>query len=137
MKKILIVEDDKSIAMALGIRLKSHGYEVAIAPDAVTGVNSALKLRPDLILLDISMPAGSGFSVAERLQLLLPTITPFIFLTASKQPGLREKAKELGAVGFFEKPYDAEELLAAIEGAFGDVPVLGGGIQGIRFVSRA
>jgi CheY-like chemotaxis protein len=117
----------------LGIRLKSYGYEVAIASDAMTGVNFALKLRPDLVLLDISMPvrhgwfpdfSGSGFSVAERLQRLLPTMTPFIFLTASKQPRLREKAKELGASGFFEKPYEAEELLVAIQCALGELPAL-------------
>jgi DNA-binding response OmpR family regulator len=126
MKKILIVEDDRNIARSLEVRLKSEGYEVAIAGDAMTGVNSALKFRPDLVLLDISLPAGSGFSVAERLQRLLATMMPFIFLTASKQPGVREKAKELGASGFFEKPYDGEELLAAIRRAFGGTPALCG-----------
>jgi DNA-binding response OmpR family regulator len=126
-KKILIVEDDRNIATALAVRLKSYGYEVAVAPDAMSGVNSSLKLRPDLILLDIAMPADSGFSVAERLLRLLPTMTPFIFLTASKQPGLREKAKELGAAGFFEKPYKAEEVLVAIRGALGELPALNAG----------
>jgi DNA-binding response OmpR family regulator len=125
-KKILIVEDDRNIATALEVRLKSEGYEVAIASDAMSGVNSALKFRPDLVLRDISLPAGSGFNVAERLQRLLATMAPFIFLTASKQPGLREKAKELGAAGFFEKPYEGEELLAAIRRAFGGTPALCG-----------
>jgi DNA-binding response OmpR family regulator len=137
MKKILIVEDDKNIAKALAIRLKSAGYEVTVAPDAMLGVSSAVETQPDLVLLDISMPAGTGFTVADRIQELLPAATPFIFITASKQPGLREKAKEVGAVGFFEKPYDAGELLAAIEGVFGNVAMLGSGIQGIRFMSRA
>jgi two-component system response regulator ArlR len=136
MKKILIVEDDQNIAKALAVRLKSAGYQVTVAPDAVAGVSSAVKTQPDLALLDISLPAGTGFTVADRIKELLPVATPFIFLTASKQPGLREKAKELGAAAFFEKPYDAEDLLAAIEGALG-VPALGAGIQGIRFVSRA
>jgi two-component system response regulator AdeR len=126
MKKILIVEDDRNIAAALEVRLESEGYEVAVAGDAITGVNSALKFRPDLVLLDISLPAGSGFNVAEKLRRLRATITPFIFLTASKQPGLREKAKELGAAGFFEKPYEGEELLAAIRHAFGGTPALCG-----------
>jgi DNA-binding response OmpR family regulator len=136
MKKILIVEDDQNIAKALAIRLKLAGYEVTVASDAMFGVSSAVKIQPDLALLDISLPAGTGFTVADRIKELLPVATPFIFLTASKQPGLREKARELGAVGFFEKPYDAQELLAAIEDALADVLVLGGGIQGIRFVSR-
>jgi AmiR/NasT family two-component response regulator len=49
---------------------------------------------------------------------------PFIILTASKQPGLREKAKEFGAAAFFEKPYEWGELLTAIRHAFGDLPAL-------------
>lgn len=137
MKKILIVEDDQNIAKALAIRLKSAGYEVTVAPDAAAGVAAAVKIQPDLALLDISIPAGSGFTVADKIQELVVTATPIIFLTASKQPGLRQQAENLGAAGFFEKPYDADELLAAIEGALGNVPVPGGGIQGIRFVSRA
>src|SRR5437870_2941175 len=120
MEKLLIVEDDQNIATALAIRLKSFGYEVVIAPDAMKGVNTALKARPNLVLLDISMPVDNGFTVAERLQRLLPTMTPFIFLTASKQPGLREKAIDLGAAGFFEKPYDAAELVTAIKRALSE-----------------
>ena len=137
MKKILIVEDDQNIAKALSVRLKSAGYEVTVAPDAMSGVSSALKTQPDLVLLDISLPAGTGFTVADRIQKLLPTATPFIFLTASKQPGLREKAEELGALGFFEKPYDAEELLDAIEGSFGDAPAPGSEFRGIHLLPRA
>lgn len=120
MKKILIVEDDENLAKALAIRLESTGYEVTIAPDAVLGVSTALKSNPDLTLLDILMPAGDGFTVADRLQELLPREIPFIFLTASKQPGLRKKAEILGARDFFEKPYEAEDLLAAIKTALGE-----------------
>jgi DNA-binding response OmpR family regulator len=120
MKKILIVEDDPNIAKALAIRLESTGYEVTVAPDAMLGVSSALKTQPDLTLLDISLPAGNGFQVADRIQALFPKTTPFIFITASKQPGLREKAKELGAADYFEKPYEAEDLLAAIKTALAE-----------------
>jgi DNA-binding response OmpR family regulator len=119
-KKILIVEDDQNIAKALAIRLKSAGYEVTVAPDAMTGVAAALKIQPDLAMLDVSLPAGNGFTVAEKIRELLVTATPIIFLTASKQRGLRHKAQDLGAAGFFEKPYDADELLAAIRHAFGE-----------------
>jgi len=120
MKKILIVEDDPSVAKALAIRLESSGYEVTIAPDAMLGVMSALKNNPDLTVLDISLPAGNGFTVADRIQELLPHQTPFIFMTASRQPDLRKKAEILGARAFFEKPYETEELLAAIKGALGE-----------------
>jgi CheY-like chemotaxis protein len=121
-KKVLVVEDDKRIVMALAVRLKGKGYDVVAAYDAVMAMSIAMQHRPDLVLLDISMPGGNGFMVAERLQNEASTAgIPLIFLTASKQPGLRENAQDLGAVGFFEKPYEAEDLLAAIDGALGVV----------------
>ena len=113
--KILVVEDDKHIALALAVRLRAAGYNVIAAPDAVLAVSTALKHGPDLILLDLLMPGGNGFLVAERIQDLEAMLgVPCIFITASKQPGLREQARRLGAAGFFEKPYDAGELLATI-----------------------
>lgn len=116
MSKILIVEDDKKISLALTIRLRSAGHEVVTAYDAVMAVGIARKAEPDLILLDIMMPGGNGFSVAEKLQNLAVTaVTPIIFLTASKKPGLKEKAEELGAVALIEKPYDGDHLVAQIE----------------------
>src|SRR5262249_16185128 len=114
-KKILIVEDDPDVARALAIRLECSGYEVDVAQDALLGVSKAVKDVPDLALLDISLPAGNGFTVADRIQELLPQDTPLIFLTASKQPDLRKKARLLGAVDFFEKPYDIERLLTSIK----------------------
>lgn len=115
MKKILIVEDDANISKALSIRLKSWGYQVRSAPDALSSVEVAMQFEPDLLLLDISIPAGDGFSVGERLQTLLPKQMPMIFITASRNPELRERAKEIGAAAFFQKPYDAEELRYRIE----------------------
>jgi len=63
------------------------------------------------------MPVGIGFSVAQRLQSIGLTGIPIIFITASKLKGLRETAKQLGAVAFFEKPYDSVQLLEAISSA--------------------
>jgi DNA-binding response OmpR family regulator len=120
--KVLVVEDDERIAASLAIRLKAAGYEYDLAFDSWSGVICATTRSPDLVVLDISLPQGSGFEVAERLQKLLRPAIPVIFLTASKQPGLRERAQNLGAVGFFEKPYDATELFAAIGKATGHVP---------------
>ena len=114
-KKIFIVEDDKKIAMAMGIRIKASGYDVSTAYDAVTAVSAARRYSPDLILLDISMPGGNGFGLAEKFQNLRETSgVPIIFITASKKPSLKFKAEELGAAGFFEKPYDSDTLLNKI-----------------------
>src|SRR6266446_4226545 len=113
-KRILIIEDDLRIATALSIRLEAAGYEVLTANDGLQGLKIVLENSPDLILMDIWMPVGLGFSVAQRLQDLGLGGIPIIFITASKQKGLREIADNLGAVAFFEKPYDPAELLAAI-----------------------
>jgi len=64
--------------------------------------------------MDIWMPVGIGFSVAQRLHSLGLRGVPIIFITASKVKGLRKTAERLGAVAFFEKPYDSEQLLAAV-----------------------
>ena len=114
MKRILIVEDDKRITAALQVRLTAKGYDVIAACNGFEGLKMAMSGRPDLILLDIMMPMGMGFSVAERLKSTGYGHIPIVFITASKRTGLRKTAEQLGAAGFFEKPYDAEELLAAI-----------------------
>src|SRR5436190_16354296 len=124
MKKILIVEDDPISERILSSRLKKAGYEVCVAPDAVTAVEVARRNPPDLAILDISLPAGSGFVVAERIQAIIPTETPLIFLTAGKQPELRHKAKELGAAAFFTKPYSISDLFEAIQLALIGVPAV-------------
>jgi CheY-like chemotaxis protein len=118
MKKILIVEDDRGIVMSLEIRLGAAGYQVHKAYDGVTAVKTALEVEPDFLLLDIAVPEGGGFHVVETLKSHAATRnTPFIFFTANQKPGLREKAESLGAVDFFQKPYDTPALLAAIENA--------------------
>ena len=115
MKKLLVVEDDSKICAALQVRLGAAGYEVVAAQDGFSGLKMTMTHKPDLILLDIMMPVGMGFSVAERLKDLGLGEIPIIFITASKRAGLRKMAQKLGAAGFFEKPYDADELLAAID----------------------
>lgn len=119
-KKILIVEDDEKIALALTVRLKSEGFDVLVAQDALQGVSFAVKNLPDLILLDISMPAGDGLVVAERLLNIPETSSiPVIVMTASKKPELCERAIQLGARCFFEKPFDTEQLLEAVDRCLG------------------
>jgi DNA-binding response OmpR family regulator len=118
MKTVVLVEDDKNIALAFGVRLKAMGYAVHVARDAATAVAVVRKVSPDVVLLDISLPGGDGFMVADRLQRLDGTsATPIIFITASKRTDLRERALKMGAVGFLEKPFDATQLADAIESA--------------------
>jgi len=120
-QRILVVEDEPRIVEVLTVRLEATGYVVIAAADDVLAGIIALKHRPDMILLNMSMPEGNRLMVAERLQNAGATASiPVIFLTAGRQPGLRAKAMALGAVGFFEKPYDAHQPLAAIARALGE-----------------
>jgi len=120
MKKILIVEDDEDISNAMAIRLRASGFKVLVAHDALTGMTLALSERPDLAVLDISMPGGNGFQLSDSMNDLPPLANiPVIFVTASKRPHLREQAEGCGAVGFFEKPYDSVELLGLIDRVLG------------------
>jgi CheY-like chemotaxis protein len=118
--KILIVDDDQDIRRLLGIRLKSAGYEAIFAGDAISAVNQARLERPDLILLDLSMPAGDGYLVMERLQ-AMPALEgiPVIVVSARDPQTEEERLAESGAEAFFRKPFDHDELLAAIERALG------------------
>jgi CheY-like chemotaxis protein len=118
MKTVLLIDDDNVFLLTIGVRLKSIGYTVYAANDAVSAISAVRKNNPDVIVLDVSLPAGDGFMVAERLQNLISTAaTPIIFATASEKPGLRERAMKLGAVEFLNKPFDATTLADAIESA--------------------
>jgi DNA-binding response OmpR family regulator len=112
--KVLVVEDDQDIRQLLHLQLTGAGYETAFARDAATAVAVARKERPDLILLDLGLPAGDGSVVMQRLS-ALPELEmiPVIVITArGAEEG--EKAVRLGARKFFLKPFNADDLLAEI-----------------------
>lgn len=118
MKRVLLVDDDNTILLGTGVRLKAMGYTVFTAKDAVSAVSAVIKNNPDVVVLDLSLPAGDGFLVADRLQnLVVSAATPIIFITANENPVLRERAMNLGAVAFFTKPFGATTLADAIESA--------------------
>lgn len=113
--KILIVDDDPDLRRGLNLRLRSAHYDTAYATDGFSAIAMAQKEHPDLIILDIGLPAGDGFVVLERLQqnAALSTI-PVIVLTARDPQSAREKIMKAGATAFFQKPADNSELLNAI-----------------------
>ena len=110
---IMIVDDDPKIVKALELRLNFAGYKTMSTYNGMTALALARGKKPDLIITDMWMPTGTGLSMAFRMNQLFPGI-PLIFLTASKQPGLKEKAAGLGAVGFLEKPYEPGLLLEMV-----------------------
>jgi CheY-like chemotaxis protein len=114
--KVLVVEDNTKLLLAMSIRLRSCGHSVHSAPDAISAMSSAVKFQPDLVLIDINLPGGDGFTVAERLASSTETnSTPYAFMTASKKEGLKQRAVELGAFGYLEKPFSATSLLELID----------------------
>ena len=115
-KKILVVDDEEDVAKALKVRLKANGYHVVLAFDSVQAFTMANKERPDLIILDIMIPGGGGFVVAERLKQSTATHhIPIIILTGIS--GGEERAYKVGASGYVMKPYHPEKLLETINNA--------------------
>ena len=114
-KKILIVDDNRDIRLGLNARLKGNGYVTLFAEDAISAMSVARKGEPDLVLLDLGLPGGSGFLVLDRLK-NLPSMAcvPVIVVTAQDPAENEKRALDEGAVAFFQKPVDHEELLAAI-----------------------
>ncbi len=118
--KILIIEDDADQLIGLKLRLESHNYRVVHATDAVSAVRVARQEQPNLILLDIGLPAGDGFVVMQRLHNLVDIAhVPIIIVSARDPEQHAERALNEGAHSYFQKPVDNRELLDAIEDALG------------------
>jgi DNA-binding response OmpR family regulator len=115
-RKILIVDDNEDLSKALRIILRSHDYLTAVAVDGVSAISQAKNEKPDLIILDLGLPAGDGFKVMERLSNIesLASI-PTIILSAKDAATTKDKALEAGAKAFFQKPADHAELLDTIK----------------------
>ena len=120
-KKILVADDEPEIVKALHIRLKEAGYEVVVAFDVLQAIYQAHKERPDLIILDIRMPAGDGIGVYEKLKISSETaVIPVIFITAYASDAIIKKVLELGAEGFIAKPFDIDKLLNKVKTILGE-----------------
>lgn len=111
---LLLVEDDESLGDTLRERLVKESYRVIWAKNVAEAKDFFLTQRPQLVILDLRLPDGNGFSVAEYIKTISPS-TPFLFLTA--QAGAQERLKgfELGAHEFIPKPFHLKELLIRLE----------------------
>jgi len=120
-KSILIVDDDASFGRSISAHLAGRGYEVRLALDGVSGLTQAFQKRPDLILLNLILPAGGGEVVLASLRKSPESraIPVFIMSSLLSTKKLEEKAREIGAQGFISKPIDPEDLLYIIESVIG------------------
>ena len=120
-KKILVVDDELNVLKVIASRLKANNYDVVTASDGTFAVKKALQEKPDLIILDIKMPAGGGISVFENLRRLDNTMmTPVIFITAHPTEEIKKQVLEMGAEDFVAKPFDPDDLLAKVRKALGE-----------------
>ena len=120
-KKILVVDDDPDVRLGLQLRLNANHYDVVLAGDGIASIAEARKHMPDLIILDLGLPAGDGFSVLERLKAneKLAQI-PVVVLSGRDRVGNRDRAIEAGAMTFLQKPMANDKLLAVIRLVLGE-----------------
>ena len=129
-KKILVVDDNLVVRKLVGMGLRNSGYEVLEAADGGTALGIVRTNKPDLILLDIFFPpdvavgggaAWDGFHIMEWLRRMdHAKDVPIMMMTGSNPEEYRARSLKAGAVAFFQKPVDPEELLAAVHRTFGE-----------------
>lgn len=124
-KKVLIVEDDRDVLRALIVWLSAANYETIEAQDGATAVTAARRERPDVIVLDIGLPAGDGFVVMERLQSMGDLATVPIVVVSARDPAkvlprlYKSRVCRAGARAFLEKPFDSIRLTETIAQVLG------------------
>mgnify|MGYP003294785673 CR=1 FL=1 len=115
MKKILIVDDDPHISEALRLYLEKEGHEVKNAYDGVDGIACFKSYEPDLVLLDITLPDGNGYSICTAVK--RATNAPVIFLTAMTDESSIITGFQLGADDYITKPFKPMELIYRVRNA--------------------
>lgn len=114
MSSILIIEDEKEMALGLKDNLEYEGYDVQIADDGEKGLQMALENHPQLIILDIMLPRKSGFDVCKEIR-ANNISTPIIMLTARGEEIDKVLGLELGADDYITKPFSVREFLARVK----------------------
>jgi DNA-binding response OmpR family regulator len=114
-KKIMIVDDEPNIVLALKFLMEEEGYDVQYCYDGETAVENVIKVVPDLIILDVMMPGRDGFSVAKYIR-NQPSLdnTTIIFLTAKGASQDKMEGYDSGAESYIVKPFDNDEIIAKV-----------------------
>lgn len=119
-KKVLIIEDDGDVRLGCHLLLKANNYDTVVAADGASAVGVALKHRPDVIILDLGLPAGDGFIVLDRFRANMHlALIPVIVVSARDAGKSKERALKAGARAYLQKPWDDADLVAAIGEALG------------------
>ena len=110
--RVLVVEDDEDIALAVQRSLRMEGYEVRIAADGEAALDAAVAFSPDLVILDLGLPKLDGIEVARRLR--TDGDVPILMLTARDALESRVEGLDSGADDYLVKPFERQELLARL-----------------------
>lgn len=115
-----MVDDDPDVRRALLLLFQAQGYDVVMAEDAISAVAIARARAPQVVVLDIGLPGGEGFTVMERLRAVPDLAATPVVVIGGRDPGqMRRRAEQAGAVAFLQKPTDNRELLQAVRDALG------------------
>ena len=118
-KKILHVEDDKSVSMLVKAVLERAGYQVFSAFDAMQGLMMVRQVQPDLVVLDVMMPAGGGGSVHERIRQMSGSFsTPILIYSATAPADIAKKIPADALTLVLQKPAAPAEIVAAVQKLF-------------------
>ena len=113
-RRVLVVEDETSIAQVIRLYLEREGYQVTVAGDGAAALDAVRRSGPDLIVLDIALPDTDGIEVCRRLR-AADDWTPVIFVTARDEEVDRVLGLELGADDYLTKPFSPRELVARLK----------------------
>jgi two-component system alkaline phosphatase synthesis response regulator PhoP len=115
MTRVLVIDDEAPIRLLCRVNLEAEGMEVLEASDGPSGLEEARREKPDVILLDVMMPALDGWRVAEQLLDAASTQDiPIIFLTARAEFRDRARGLDIGGVDYVTKPFNPLELAALV-----------------------
>lgn len=115
-KRVLVVEDNMDTYELVRFILEKRGYETFLAMNGRDGVNAAIKQKPDLIIMDLSMPQMDGWTATKIIKEDPSTLSiPLIALTAHALPSDRKRAMDAGCNEYITKPMDIDELVEAVE----------------------
>ena len=118
---VLLADDDMSIIKAICRRLRGENINLIVAADGYQAVHLAREHAPDVLVLDVNMPAGDGFSVMDRLSALPgKSGIPVIYITGERSERVERDARETGAYAVLYKPFDSNDLIKHILSAVRD-----------------
>ncbi len=125
-KKLLVIEDDADVRLGYHVLFRAHDYDTFFAADGFSAISEARKCQPDLIILDLGLPAGDGFVFLDRLRAnTYFSVIPVIVVSARDVRSSKDRALQAGAKAYVQKPWNDDELLAVIRQLLGQsaVPV--------------